>query len=408
MTQRELAEKLFVSDKTVSRWECDECSPDLSLIPAIAEIFGITTDELLRGEKNNTMTNVESDALKQKAKGDKQFKAMLYNRFVRYKNLTMISVGLIALALISAMIFNLGLLRGMVGFCVASVFLVSSVICQICFASSAHLPMDEDETYCKSIRRSNADVVLKALNVCTGACVMFAFILPLACIGNAYAGLTFDSWLITGGICALIALISSHITYVFAVRKMLIKKEILSFSDIENERHSYQKQLLKRFLAMSVSIAILLYAAIFYLDSVDVTAFASKCEFTDSDNWDAFKKFMKEGKAYVTSESGFFVDVYEEPVSPDGEKTPYSIHYLYDKNGNESVSFECYSAFYSRIDYISFNEDGSPQKIAVYTSKAISDARRIITVIETTIGVMLVLDLTGFSLAYIIKTKKGK
>jgi hypothetical protein len=117
---------------------------------------------------------------------------------------------------------------------------------------------------------------------------------------------------------------------------------------------------------------------------------------------------MKEGKAYVTSESGFFVDVYEEPVSPDGEKTPYSIHYLYDKNGNESVSFECYSAFYSRIDYISFNEDGSPQKIAVYTSKAISDARRIITVIETTIGVMLVLDLTGFSLAYIIKTKKGK
>ena len=53
MTQRELAEKLFVSDKTVSRWECDECTPELSLIPTIAEIFGITTDELLRGERNN-------------------------------------------------------------------------------------------------------------------------------------------------------------------------------------------------------------------------------------------------------------------------------------------------------------------------------------------------------------------
>ena len=53
MTQRELAERLFVSDKTVSRWECDECTPDLTLIPAIAEIFGITTDELLRGERSN-------------------------------------------------------------------------------------------------------------------------------------------------------------------------------------------------------------------------------------------------------------------------------------------------------------------------------------------------------------------
>ena len=53
MTQKELGEKLFVSDKTVSRWECDECTPELSLIPSIAEIFGITTDELLCGERNN-------------------------------------------------------------------------------------------------------------------------------------------------------------------------------------------------------------------------------------------------------------------------------------------------------------------------------------------------------------------
>ena len=37
MTQKELGEKLFVSDKTVSRWECDECTPELFLIPSIAE-----------------------------------------------------------------------------------------------------------------------------------------------------------------------------------------------------------------------------------------------------------------------------------------------------------------------------------------------------------------------------------
>ena len=53
MTQRELADRLYVSDKTVSRWECDECTPELSLIPTIAEIFEITTDELLRGERRS-------------------------------------------------------------------------------------------------------------------------------------------------------------------------------------------------------------------------------------------------------------------------------------------------------------------------------------------------------------------
>lgn len=53
MTQKELAEKLNVSDKSVSRWERDEGAPDLSLIPVIAEVFGVTCDELLRGERRS-------------------------------------------------------------------------------------------------------------------------------------------------------------------------------------------------------------------------------------------------------------------------------------------------------------------------------------------------------------------
>ena len=53
MTQKELGEKLYVSDKTVSRWERDEGAPDLTLIPVIAEIFGVTCDELLRGERRS-------------------------------------------------------------------------------------------------------------------------------------------------------------------------------------------------------------------------------------------------------------------------------------------------------------------------------------------------------------------
>ena len=51
MTQRELADRLNVSDKTVSRWERDESAPELAAIPVIAEIFGVSCDELLRGER---------------------------------------------------------------------------------------------------------------------------------------------------------------------------------------------------------------------------------------------------------------------------------------------------------------------------------------------------------------------
>ena len=108
MTQKELGEKLFVSDKTVSRWECDECTPELSLIPSIAEIFGITTDELLRGERNNPDREATSEdvASKQKAKSDKQFNLMLHRNNCKYKNLTLISVGITILGFIAALIAN--------------------------------------------------------------------------------------------------------------------------------------------------------------------------------------------------------------------------------------------------------------------------------------------------------------
>lgn len=51
LTQKQLSEILGVSDKTVSHWEREESSPDISILLLIAETFSITTDELLRGER---------------------------------------------------------------------------------------------------------------------------------------------------------------------------------------------------------------------------------------------------------------------------------------------------------------------------------------------------------------------
>lgn len=59
LTQKQLAELLNVSDKTVSHWECDETSPDISLLPQLAELLGVSVDELLRGEKNPVYHNCE-------------------------------------------------------------------------------------------------------------------------------------------------------------------------------------------------------------------------------------------------------------------------------------------------------------------------------------------------------------
>ena len=82
MTQKELAERVGVSDKTVSHWERDESAPDISVLPILADIFGVTVDELLRGEK--VPADAEpSGALSQKS--EKQLRYLMEKNFHKYE-----------------------------------------------------------------------------------------------------------------------------------------------------------------------------------------------------------------------------------------------------------------------------------------------------------------------------------
>ena len=59
LTQAELADRLYVSDKTVSKWENGKGHPDISLLEPLAEIFEISVTELLSGR---TVVNVNLSA----------------------------------------------------------------------------------------------------------------------------------------------------------------------------------------------------------------------------------------------------------------------------------------------------------------------------------------------------------
>ena len=50
LTQRQLAEEMGISDKTVSKWERGMGCPDLSLLPELSDIFHVGLDQLLTGE----------------------------------------------------------------------------------------------------------------------------------------------------------------------------------------------------------------------------------------------------------------------------------------------------------------------------------------------------------------------
>jgi len=50
MTQKELAEKCNVSDKAVSKWERGEGCPDVTVLPKLAEVFGVEVESIMNGE----------------------------------------------------------------------------------------------------------------------------------------------------------------------------------------------------------------------------------------------------------------------------------------------------------------------------------------------------------------------
>ena len=64
LTQQQLADKLNLSNKTISKWESGSGSPDISNLPVLAEALGISVDELLKGEINNSETDTYSEAAK--------------------------------------------------------------------------------------------------------------------------------------------------------------------------------------------------------------------------------------------------------------------------------------------------------------------------------------------------------
>ncbi len=78
LTQMQLAEKLSITDRAVSKWETGKAMPDSSIMLQLCEILGITVNDLLCGERvtmenNNKETDrIILEMVKQKEEADKR------------------------------------------------------------------------------------------------------------------------------------------------------------------------------------------------------------------------------------------------------------------------------------------------------------------------------------------------
>ena len=61
MTQNELAEKMNVTDKAVSKWERDLSCPDVNPISKLADVLGVSVEELLKAKKQEDTNSKVKD-----------------------------------------------------------------------------------------------------------------------------------------------------------------------------------------------------------------------------------------------------------------------------------------------------------------------------------------------------------
>ena len=105
MSQEELADAVGVSRQAVSKWESEQATPDIDKVLIMSEVFGVTTDYILKGiepvktEEHKTMGDVVDQKILTKENGTRAKKILKW---------VLIGVGaLVAIDLISMLIFFL-------------------------------------------------------------------------------------------------------------------------------------------------------------------------------------------------------------------------------------------------------------------------------------------------------------
>ncbi len=128
MTQQDVADYLNVSNKTVSKWERDDSYPEINLIPVIAELFGVTSDEILQGRR---IINEEENSDKQAVKSERQLKRIIDSTSIRFKNISLIALALTVTGIIFLFTIAYSFYRPVIGFGILLIFLAASATLEL-------------------------------------------------------------------------------------------------------------------------------------------------------------------------------------------------------------------------------------------------------------------------------------
>ncbi len=328
-TQQEVAERLGVSNKTVSSWETGASCPDISVIPVIAELYEVTCDEILRGRRLSSDGEERGGA----AKRDRALRHILRRQRTNLATVCCISGGLTACGVILTLLVGYAALESLIGFFVGTIFLVASVLTCAVAVQRIRLSLG-DECLCEEAERLSASLGRALLWVSCANVAAFAFILPHV-FAPVHTGLTFGlSWigvqLICGAVGLLVALLAG-IPIELHYRKKSISRAVAETSPSADAVRSraISANALARWRYSRILLAIILPVFIIEGVAIWLGVSASSTEIV----WPAGTYTFIDADA-LSDLGGPFSDgeyslVYEEQPQDKSETGRYEVRYLF-------------------------------------------------------------------------------
>lgn len=290
LTQKQLADKLCVSDKSVSRWERDETLPDLTLIPVIAEIFGVTSDELLRGQRANPDISPAETAPE---KTEKQLRHFIAAAKTKFRIQSILCVGIACFGFIAAMICNFAFLRARLGFLLGSAFYVAALICQIIFSVLAYSRMDAEQFDPCAIAHYRRDLVRFNEIVFSCIALLLSATLPLIVhVQDAYWGLPSHTY----SLLLLLYLGCSAVVCALICRIINIRLGYSTFS----------KKAKIRLTAVAIVLPVMGLTWLGHYFSTELL-YANRYLLADNTRYDSFQAFQKAIETPMDSDGGSLI-----------------------------------------------------------------------------------------------------
>lgn len=384
MTQRELAERLGVSDKTVSRWERDDGQPDLSVIPVLAEIFGVTCDELLRGQRASPQQR-ETGAARPLEKAEKQRQHLLTVTQTRFYNRSWIAAAIAGAGLLAAAVAALGFRHSLAGFFLGYIFYLAAVLCEAIWSSSAHLAVSEDMVSEEQYRQFRRQLHRRAEAVYLFIAILLGATVPLLYLDDAYWALSDGSLLLhvllCGGIAALVAAVILYCRHGSAYRR-----GTLTLSEQEEERFLHNRRWKNR--CGMVLAAVLLLTGLLHLTITGAgpSLFVQGTTFTD---YDSFVAYMEQDIPY----SGL-------PSDPNPQKETLEL-----SDGTVVCEYWDRNATVTSISYMSSEDTLLPITVATYDD--LEEAEERLAACHRIFLALYCVEAAGTVLFYWFKRKKA-